>query len=94
MSEKLLFDGNKLQECVHPRIPQLAILGYSDSPSIMFTAEMRSKWPAHFLAGNVKLPDTEEMEEDTIKWQKCMAYYAGESRYMRFCVCVASNILQ
>jgi len=53
---------------------------------------MRSKWLAHLLAGNFKLPNTVEMEEDTIKWEKCMAYYAGERGYKRFCVSVLLQI--
>uniref|UniRef100_A0A7N2KT60 Flavin-containing monooxygenase n=1 Tax=Quercus lobata TaxID=97700 RepID=A0A7N2KT60_QUELO len=79
------------RECIHPRIPNLAILGYADSPAILFTTEMRSKWLAHFLAGKFKLPSIREMEDDVIKREKFMRCYARQS-YKRYCVNVLLQI--
>ncbi|XP_011041247.1 PREDICTED: probable flavin-containing monooxygenase 1 isoform X1 [Populus euphratica] len=79
------------RECIHPHIPQLAILGYADSPAFLYTTEMRSKWLAHFLAGKFKLPTIGEMEADVKKWEKCMKYYANES-YKRSCISVLLQI--
>ncbi|KAK7839518.1 putative flavin-containing monooxygenase 1 [Quercus suber] len=79
------------EECIHPRIPNLAILGYADSPAILFTTEMRSKWLAHFLARKFELPPIREMEDDVIKWGKLMRCYARQS-YKRSRVSVLLQI--
>lgn len=79
------------RECIHPRIPQLAILGYSESPSVLYTMEVKSMWLAHFLAGNFKLPPVKEMEDDVMKWEKCNERYAGDG-YKRSCVSVLLQI--
>ncbi|MBA0829324.1 hypothetical protein Goarm_013936 [Gossypium armourianum] len=78
------------RECIHPQIPQLAILGYADSPAILYSTEMRSKWLARFLAGNFRLPTISKMEEDVLEWEKCKRRDEKES-YRRSCV---STLLQ
>ncbi|GJU47264.1 probable flavin-containing monooxygenase 1 [Tanacetum coccineum] len=73
------------RECIQPRIPQLAILGYSESPTNLFTTETRSKWLSHLIAGNIKLPTIQAMEEDTSKWETFMRKYHDKT-YKRSCI--------
>ncbi|XP_024931013.3 probable flavin-containing monooxygenase 1 isoform X2 [Ziziphus jujuba] len=79
------------RECIHPLIPNLAILGYAETGSNLFSTETRSKWVAHFLAGNFKLPTIREMEDDVNNWKNCMQRFAGMN-YRRHCVSVLLQI--
>ncbi|KAM7252922.1 hypothetical protein ACFE04_025540 [Oxalis oulophora] len=94
---KNIFASNYFQRCIfeselplyrdsiHPRIPQLAILGFADSPAVLHTTEMRSKWVAHFLVGKFKLPNIKEMDIEVKKWEKCTKAYSVDF-YRRSCV--------
>ncbi|KAL5727612.1 flavin-containing monooxygenase [Ranunculus cassubicifolius] len=70
------------RECIHPRIPQLAIIGYTNSLVYLYTSEMRCIWIAHLLKGTFKLPGMREMEADLMK------HYSGEN-YKESCLCSA-----
>lgn len=73
------------RECIHPRIPQLAVIGFSESVANLYTSEMRCRWVAELLGGTFKLPSIKEMEKDIEAWDKYMKQYSGEY-YRRSCI--------
>ncbi|TVU33802.1 hypothetical protein EJB05_15610, partial [Eragrostis curvula] len=78
------------RHCIHPHIPQLAVLGYADSFSTLFTSEMMSKWLACLLEGSIGLPTIKEMENDVLKWVEFTKMYRRKP--LRWTCIQASNI--
>nr|GEV09396.1 probable flavin-containing monooxygenase 1 [Tanacetum cinerariifolium] len=69
------------RECIHPRIPQLAVIGFSESLSNIYISEMRAKWVASLLEGAFKVPSVDEMQKDIGAWDEYMKQSVGEYHY-------------
>ncbi|CAK7343830.1 unnamed protein product [Dovyalis caffra] len=73
------------RECIHPRIPQLAVIGFSEAASNLYASELRCRWLAELLVGTFKTPSIKEMEKDATKWDRYMKQYAGPY-YRKACI--------
>ncbi|KAF3453041.1 hypothetical protein FNV43_RR03474 [Rhamnella rubrinervis] len=77
------------RQIIHPRIPQLAVIGYAEGFSNLVTSEIRCQWLAQFLCGKIQLPTIRNMEKEVKLWENNMKLYGG-SYFWRSCISVVN----
>ncbi|KAL8196516.1 hypothetical protein R6Q57_024811 [Mikania cordata] len=66
------------RESIPPRIPQVAIVGFSEGLSSLYVAESTSRWMVALLEGKFKLPSIKEMEKDVVRCATFRKQICGE----------------
>ncbi|WVZ92926.1 hypothetical protein U9M48_038956 [Paspalum notatum var. saurae] len=76
------------RHCVHPRIPQMAVVGYAESAASIYPYEMMAKWVAHLLDGAVRLPSVAAMERSVAEWERWgrWAKRRGGAVFLKSCI--------
>ncbi|CAO2163337.1 unnamed protein product [Urochloa humidicola] len=77
------------RHCVHPRIPQMAVVGYAECAASIYPYEMMAKWVAHLLDGTVHLPGVAAMEKSVAEWErwgKWAKRCSGGVFYLKSCI--------
>ncbi|XP_065848874.1 probable flavin-containing monooxygenase 1 [Euphorbia lathyris] len=75
------------RQVIHPRIPQLAVIGYAETLSNLCATEIRCQWLAELVDGKFEVPCISEMEKQVSIWETFLKQHTGNSR--RACI---SNI--
>ncbi|CAL4998795.1 unnamed protein product [Urochloa decumbens] len=78
------------RRCVHPRIPQMAVVGYTESAASIYPYEMMAKWVAHLLDGAVRLPGVAAMEKSVAEWERWGKWAKRRSGGFFLKSCIAS----
>ncbi|GAB2253000.1 hypothetical protein Droror1_Dr00005847 [Drosera rotundifolia] len=73
------------RQCIPPRIPCLAVIGFSDSLSNLYTSEIQCRWFLELIDGTFKLPSIQEMDKDISRWDEFHKKYSKQY-YRRSCV--------
>ncbi|XP_024927196.3 probable flavin-containing monooxygenase 1 [Ziziphus jujuba] len=78
------------RQIIHPRIPQLAVIGYGEGFSNLSSSEIRCQWLVQFLSGKFQLPSIRDMEKDVKMWDKSLKLYAPRY-FRRSCVSILNT---
>ncbi|KAJ4846943.1 hypothetical protein Tsubulata_011504 [Turnera subulata] len=78
------------RQILHPRIPQLAVVGYVDSFTTVLSSEIKSQWLMQFLDGKIELPCVSEMEKEATMWGDHIKQTTG--KYFRRSCIKSANI--
>ncbi|KAI7728402.1 hypothetical protein M8C21_016225 [Ambrosia artemisiifolia] len=70
------------RESIPPRIPQIAVIGYSEGLLSLYISESTSRWVATLLDGKFKLPSINEMEKDVTRWDEHLKQVSGQYYYL------------
>jgi dimethylaniline monooxygenase (N-oxide forming) len=81
------------RHCVHPRIPQMAVVGYAESAASIYPYEMMAKWVAHLLDGAVRLPNVAAMERSVAEWEQWgrWAKRCSGAFFLKSCIATATT---
>ncbi|XP_047323247.1 probable flavin-containing monooxygenase 1 [Impatiens glandulifera] len=72
------------REIIQPRVPQLAVIGYTQGRTALHSSEIGCQWISQFLGGSFDFPSIMEMEKEVMQWEEHARRYAGKSCWRSF----------